>query len=300
MTVLIGYVPTPVGEAALAAGLAEAAARGEDVVILNSPRRGSTVDANLVGRRGRGRGWSPLRPRAASPPRVDHADHGSDIVDAFSLGRREPWRPAGRHRPASSLARRQAGHGQRRPATAARARRAGAGRQARPMSPSRISRVVVTPVAFADPPLLNVVGVHQPWALRAIVEVHTDSGLLGLGETYADEAHLARLGAVAAAIPGIDPFDLAGLRRVVVDVLGRETGGAGASFGGMLDVDSAVDTVYSPFEVACIDLQGHETGRPVSRGPGRAGARPPCRSAATSSTSGPATPASRTTRGARR
>ena len=114
------------------------------------------------------------------------------------------------------------------------------------MSPSRISRVVVTPVAFADPPLLNVVGVHQPWALRAIVEVHTDSGLLGLGETYADEAHLARLDAVAAAIPGIDPFDLAGLRRVVVDVLGRETGGAGASFGGMLDVDSAVDTVYSP------------------------------------------------------
>ena len=32
----------------------------------------------------------------------------------------------------------------------------------------------------------------------------------------------------------------------------------------MLDVTSAVDTVHSPFEVACIDLQGHETGRPVS------------------------------------
>ena len=37
---LIGYVPTPVGEAALEAGLAEAAARGDDVVLLNSPRRG--------------------------------------------------------------------------------------------------------------------------------------------------------------------------------------------------------------------------------------------------------------------
>lgn len=134
---------------------------------------------------------------------------------------------------------------------------------ARPGS-GRISRVVVTPVAFADPPLLNVVGVHQPWALRAIVEVHTDSGLLGLGETYADEAHLARLTAVASSLGGIDPFDLAGVRRVVVDVLGRETSGAGASFGGMLDVTSAVDTVYSPFEVACIDLQGRETGRPVS------------------------------------
>ncbi|HEU4335810.1 MAG TPA: glucarate dehydratase, partial [Nocardioides sp.] len=132
------------------------------------------------------------------------------------------------------------------------------------MSHNRISRVVVTPVAFEDPPLLNVVGVHQPYALRAIVELHTDSGLLGLGETYADEAHLARLSAVADALPGHDPYDLHGLRRLVTDVLGRETGGGGASFGGMLDVDSAVDTVYSPFEVACLDLQGHAAGVPVS------------------------------------
>ena len=132
------------------------------------------------------------------------------------------------------------------------------------MTRSRISRVEVTPVAFRDPPLLNVVGVHQPWALRAIVEVHTDSGLVGLGETYADEMHLARLDAVATALPGHDPYDLHGLRRLVTEVLGRETGGAGASFGGMLDVTSAVDTVFSPFEVACLDVQGHETGRPVS------------------------------------
>lgn len=132
------------------------------------------------------------------------------------------------------------------------------------MTLSRISRVVVTPVAFRDPPLLNVVGVHQPWALRAIVEVRTDSGVVGLGETYADEAHLGRLGAVASAVAGHDPYDLHGLRRLVTEVLGRETGGAGASFGGMLDVGSAVDTVYSPFEVACLDVQGHETGRSVS------------------------------------
>ena len=47
-TIVIGYVPSPVGEAALEAGLAEAAARGDDVVILNSPRRRSTVDAELI------------------------------------------------------------------------------------------------------------------------------------------------------------------------------------------------------------------------------------------------------------
>jgi len=129
---------------------------------------------------------------------------------------------------------------------------------------SRVSRVAVTPVAFEDPPLLNVVGVHQPWVLRAVVEVHTDDGLVGLGETYGGAAHLARLEAVAAALPGHDPYDLHGLRRVVADALGRETGGAGASFGGMLDVSSAVDLVFSPFEVACLDAQGRATGRPVS------------------------------------
>jgi glucarate dehydratase len=127
-----------------------------------------------------------------------------------------------------------------------------------------VSRVDVTPVAFRDPPLLNVVGVHQPWALRAIVEVHTTDGLVGLGETYADEAHLARLAAVAAVLPGHDPYDLHALRRLVAATLGRERGGAGASFGGMLDVSSALDTVYSPFEVASLDLQGRAAGRPVS------------------------------------
>jgi glucarate dehydratase len=129
---------------------------------------------------------------------------------------------------------------------------------------SRISRVDITPVAFADPPLLNVVGMHQPWALRAIIEVRTDQGSAGLGETYADEMHLGRLRAVAAALPGHDPYDLHGLRALVVETLGREIGGAGASFGGMLDVTSSVDTTYSPFEVACLDVQGRESERPVS------------------------------------
>ncbi|MFD0392123.1 hypothetical protein ACFQ3Z_02530 [Streptomyces nogalater] len=51
----------------------------------------------------------------------------------------------------------------------------------------RIIRVDITPVAFKDPALLNAVGVHEPYALRAVVEVTTDQGIAGLGETYADE-----------------------------------------------------------------------------------------------------------------
>lgn len=82
MTILIGYVPTPVGEAALEAGLAEAAARGDDVVIVNSPRRGATVDADLVDEAAAAK----LVARAAEAgvsARVDHTTHGSDVVETF-------------------------------------------------------------------------------------------------------------------------------------------------------------------------------------------------------------------------
>jgi nucleotide-binding universal stress UspA family protein len=82
MTILIGYLPTPVGDAALEAGLAEAAAHGDDVVILNSPRRGATVDADLVDESADG----DLVSRATAAgvtARVDHTGHGSDVVATF-------------------------------------------------------------------------------------------------------------------------------------------------------------------------------------------------------------------------
>ena len=82
MTVLIGYVPTPIGEAALEAGLAEAAVRNEDAVILNSPRRGSTVDGHLVDDRAGAELVERAR-EAGVTATVDHADHGADIVDTF-------------------------------------------------------------------------------------------------------------------------------------------------------------------------------------------------------------------------
>lgn len=48
MTILIGYLPTPEGEAALEAGIAEGQLRRESIVILNSPRKGAPVDAALA------------------------------------------------------------------------------------------------------------------------------------------------------------------------------------------------------------------------------------------------------------
>jgi nucleotide-binding universal stress UspA family protein len=86
MTILIGYIPTPVGEAALEAGLEEAAARGDDVVIVNSPRHGATVDADLVDEGTA----ADLVARASSvgvTARVEQAAHGTghgdDLVSTF-------------------------------------------------------------------------------------------------------------------------------------------------------------------------------------------------------------------------
>ncbi len=132
------------------------------------------------------------------------------------------------------------------------------------MAPSRIriTGARITPVAFADPPLLNTVGVHQPYALRAIIQLDTDAGLVGLGETYADQTHLSRLEAAADAITGLDVFALNAIRAAIAHRLRGDTKAIGTA--GMITTASAVDQVLSPFEVACLDVQGHATGRPVS------------------------------------
>ncbi len=92
---------------------------------------------------------------------------------------------------------------------------------------ARVLRVVVTPVAFRDPPLLNAVGVHEPWALRSVVELVTESGVAGLGESYGDLPHLQRLQRAAGQLVGLDAFDLPGLRRAVVASLAADDGVGG-------------------------------------------------------------------------
>jgi nucleotide-binding universal stress UspA family protein len=48
MTVLVGYVPTPEGEAAFSAALAEARRRSEPLLVLNSARSGAPVSADVA------------------------------------------------------------------------------------------------------------------------------------------------------------------------------------------------------------------------------------------------------------
>lgn len=131
------------------------------------------------------------------------------------------------------------------------------------MSTTRIASVRVTPVAFRDPPLLNAVGVHEPFAIRSIIEVTTDDGLTGLGESYGDLGHLERLRVCGDALIGVDVF---ATNRMFELVLASLAGVVGADRHGLTGAISAQGTLlrsYAAFEVACLDIQGHVLGRPV-------------------------------------
>ncbi len=124
----------------------------------------------------------------------------------------------------------------------------------------RIVAVRVTPIAFRDPPLLNVAGVHQPWALRSIIEVETESGRVGLGESYGEADTLVNLNKIAATLVGLDPFHLNALTQKVYAQVGGDTD-IGAPF--PPKGDKARASALGAFEVAFWDLQGQITGRPL-------------------------------------
>ncbi|WP_433794691.1 universal stress protein [Actinoplanes sp. CA-252034] len=48
MTVLVGYLPTPEGRAAFDAALDEAARRAETILLINSPRGGAPISADVA------------------------------------------------------------------------------------------------------------------------------------------------------------------------------------------------------------------------------------------------------------
>jgi glucarate dehydratase len=115
-----------------------------------------------------------------------------------------------------------------------------------------------TPIAIGDPPLRSAFGLHAPFALRTIVEVETDDGVVGIAETYGGEAPLQALRQAKAGVVGRDPWQLTRLRT---EIEGRAT----ASYGFAWESRSlAPPALFSAIEVACLDAIGHAAGRSVS------------------------------------
>ena len=131
------------------------------------------------------------------------------------------------------------------------------------MTDLKIVDVVITPVALKDPPLLNSSGVHEPFALRSIVEVQTDAGIVGISEAYGDDATLALLHQAATAVVGTDVFDLNELSRRVASAVGGSAASSPTELIGTASHDKTVAQATAAFEVACYDAQGKATGRRV-------------------------------------
>jgi len=124
----------------------------------------------------------------------------------------------------------------------------------------RIAEIHLTPVAIPDKPLLNCKGVHQPYALRTVIEVVCDDGTTGLGESYGSIKALDGLRRAAPALIGLDPFHLHELKSRVITAL---PGGGGINAKSAVADHKLTDVATSAFEVPCLDIQGKLLGRPV-------------------------------------
>ena len=131
-----------------------------------------------------------------------------------------------------------------------------------------IVAVRVTPIAIKDPPLLNAAGVHEPFGLRAIIEVQGANGQVGLGETYGDAPVLGLLMRVQESLVGLSAFDVNGLLARVKSAAGQISA-SGATRHVEMELapgslgSNLVNSAFSAFEVAFLDLQARTIGIPL-------------------------------------
>lgn len=128
---------------------------------------------------------------------------------------------------------------------------------------TKITAVRITPIAFRDGPLLNAAGIHEPWALRAIVEFETSDGRVGISETYGDEPMLRVLDQAKSLVLGLSPFDLNRMEERVRATIRPAVGAIEFELAPGSHTAKNAAKVTSTFEVAMLDLQGQMLGAPV-------------------------------------
>lgn len=139
----------------------------------------------------------------------------------------------------------------------------------------RIAAMHVTPIAMGDPPLLNAAGLHAPFALRTVVELVTDDGISGLGEVPGGARITADLESARDVVLGRDPFQLTPLWLALQQHVERQplpaaedsnrtaSGSREPSLAQPSADPRRLARVFSPIEVACLDIIGKAVGRPV-------------------------------------
>jgi len=106
--------------------------------------------------------------------------------------------------------------------------------------PLSITGLKVTPIALPDPPLLAASGCHGPYFLRNIVELRTEGGIVGIGETHGGEDVTKALLRAEKVVIGQNAF--------AYRMFARELQALGMS-------------CYAGIELACLDACARATGR---------------------------------------
>jgi glucarate dehydratase len=127
----------------------------------------------------------------------------------------------------------------------------------------RITDFRIHSIAIADPPLRSSYGLHAPYALRTVVELESDAGVVGIAETYGGDAQAQQLEALRPKILGANPYRLTGFLSPMVE---GETAGDARSQTWLVPGENPLDATtrtYAAIEVACLDLIGKRVGQPV-------------------------------------
>lgn len=118
-------------------------------------------------------------------------------------------------------------------------------------------------IAIADPPLRSSYGLHSPYALRTILELESDDGVIGINETYGGEGPRQALEAIKPQVIGANPYRLTG---ALAHMLQANVGGLEQSQTYLVPGENPQDVnnrTYAAIEVACLDLIGKSVGQPV-------------------------------------
>jgi glucarate dehydratase len=118
-------------------------------------------------------------------------------------------------------------------------------------------------IAIADPPLRSSYGLHAPYALRNVLELESEDGVVGIAETYGGEEPAHALEALRDRVVGGNPYRLMG---DLVDLVAGQGAGDGRSQTYLVPGENPLDAstrTYAAVETACLDLIGKTTGQPV-------------------------------------
>ncbi len=127
----------------------------------------------------------------------------------------------------------------------------------------KIKDMRIHSIAIADPPLRSSYGLHSPYALRTIIELESDDGIIGINETYGGEGPAQALLALKPQIIGANPYKLTG---ILSPMLESGEGGMERSQTFLVPGENPQDVytrTYAAIEVACLDLIGKSVGVPV-------------------------------------